>query len=256
MMRKSWVVLFCLALPVGCGGDSDTGSEPTDEERDAAAVPCVQTGNKCCWGSFCSTLTLTCPSGQTPTYTCSFMCRPQGTCGKTPSPGPSPTIQDATVTLVGNGMKGFEVKVDGVSIGKEGTTADSNPAAGNFTFKVKGDANHNIWITDGFYVYQSNGYFPAGRAMTINLTPQPLPTQVTVIINANWAGYRVWLDGKDMGYSTGAVFSFKVQAAASDVTHVVDVYDGTFHYKKDVLFKKGISQITINVAQASEGWDI
>jgi len=77
--------------------------------------------------------------------------------------------QDATVTVVGNGIQGFEVKVDNVPVGKDGTAPDA--LDGKLTFKVKGNTNHNVWVTDGYYVYQSNGFFFAGRSYTINMNP-------------------------------------------------------------------------------------
>jgi hypothetical protein len=293
MLRRSWIVLFCLALPMGCGNDSDesmssdeartiasggagswqaklcaakgqpadcdfcaawgwygesaTGPDPSKcdsfcpkPDPDCPVVACVQNGNRCCQGTTCSALSMMCPGGSTPTYSCDANCVPQGKC--------SPSTQDAVVTLNGNGIKGFEVKVDNVSVGKEGTPPDV--LDGKFTFNVKGNANHNIWVTDGFYVYQSNGYFMAGRSYTINMNPLPPPgPTVDVTIMADWAGYDVNVDGAMVGHSTGKNFSFKV---TGDANHTIDVYDGSFHYNKTIYFKKGESKI-IYVNKASSG---
>ena len=66
-------------------------------------------------------------------------------------------------------MKGYDVYVDEVFIGKEGTGGD--PLDGIFKFKVVGGMNHLIRVFDGENNYSKEIYFERGVHKIINVPP-------------------------------------------------------------------------------------
>ncbi|HQE71814.1 MAG TPA: hypothetical protein PLO30_04755, partial [Methanothrix soehngenii] len=66
-------------------------------------------------------------------------------------------------------LKGYDVYVDGVLIGKEGTGGDL--LDGVFKFKVVGGMIHNIRVFDGEHNYPKDIYFERGVQKIINVPP-------------------------------------------------------------------------------------
>jgi hypothetical protein len=82
-----------------------------------------------------------------------------------PQPTPGPASGDVSVTIKSNGMRGYEVYLDDVYIGKE-TSGD-----GSFSFSVKGNMNHDIRVFDGQFNYPKRIYFQSGVSKIINVEP-------------------------------------------------------------------------------------
>ncbi len=82
-------------------------------------------------------------------------------------PESQPSPADAQVTIISEGMRGYQVFVDGTFIGTEGTGGDA--LDGRFIFGVAGDRNHEIRVYDGQYSYLNTIYFPRGMQKIINV---------------------------------------------------------------------------------------
>jgi len=82
---------------------------------------------------------------------------------------PAATTGDSTATIVSQGMRGYQVFLDGKYIGTEGTGGD--PQDGKFTFKVVGNQNHEIRVYDGQFNYPKTMFFERGGTKTINVEP-------------------------------------------------------------------------------------
>lgn len=93
---------------------------------------------------------------------------PQGTI-LLPSDTSTLTAGDSAVTIVSNGMRGYQVFVDGNYIGSEGTGVDS--LDGTFSFKVVGNQNHEIRVYDGRFDYAKTMFFDRGGSKTIYVEP-------------------------------------------------------------------------------------
>jgi hypothetical protein len=87
----------------------------------------------------------------------------------TPVPTPVTTSGDTPVTIVSQGMRGYQVYLDGNYIGKEGTGGDV--LDGKFSFTVVGDQNHNVRVYDGQFNYPKTIYFQKGVQKIINVEP-------------------------------------------------------------------------------------
>jgi hypothetical protein len=83
----------------------------------------------------------------------------------TPQPTPGLASGDVSVTIKSNGMRGYDVYVDEVYIGKE-TSGD-----GSFSFRVKGNMYHDIRVFDGQFNYPKRIYFQSGESKIINVEP-------------------------------------------------------------------------------------
>jgi len=85
------------------------------------------------------------------------------------SPGSTPisTTGDSQVTIVSQSKRGYQVFLDGNYIGTEGTGGD--PLDGKFSFKVVGNQNHEIRVTDGQFNYQKTMFFDRGGTKIINV---------------------------------------------------------------------------------------
>ena len=113
----------------------------------------------------------------TPSYTPSSA--PQYTPSYTPpypqgiylSPGSNPisTTGDSQATIVSQGMRGYQVFLDGNYVGTEGTGGD--PLDGKFSFSVVGNQNHDVRVTDGQFNYQKTIFFDRGGTKIINVEP-------------------------------------------------------------------------------------
>lgn len=77
------------------------------------------------------------------------------------------TTGDSHATIVSQGMKGYQVFVDGNFIGTEGTGGD--PLDGKFSFSVVGNQNHDLRVTDGQFNYQKTIFFDRGGTKIINV---------------------------------------------------------------------------------------
>lgn len=76
------------------------------------------------------------------------------------NPNPTTPTGDTKVTIKANWFTGYEVRVDGVTIGGDGKNGETKD--GNFTFSVKGNMNHQILIWDGNFNYTKDMYFQTG----------------------------------------------------------------------------------------------
>ena len=86
-----------------------------------------------------------------------------------PAATPSTTYGDTPVTIVSQGMRGYQVFLDGVLIGIEGTGGD--PLDGRFSFSVVGNQNHDVRVYDGQFNYPKTMYFQKGVQKIINVEP-------------------------------------------------------------------------------------
>ena len=82
---------------------------------------------------------------------------------------PSPTYGDTPVTIVSQGMRGYQVFLDGILIGIDGTGGD--PQDGRFSFSVFGNQNHDIRVYDGQFNYPKTMFFQRGVQKIINVEP-------------------------------------------------------------------------------------
>jgi len=86
-----------------------------------------------------------------------------------PPTSPSPIYGDTPATIVSQGMRGYQVFLDGNLIGIEGTGGD--PLDGRFSFSVAGNQNHDIRVYDGQFNYPKTMYFQRGVQKIINVEP-------------------------------------------------------------------------------------
>jgi hypothetical protein len=82
---------------------------------------------------------------------------------------PSTTYGDTPVTIVSQGMRGYQVFLDGTLIGTEGT--DGDPQDGRFSFRVVGNQNHDVRVYDGQFNYPKTMFFQRGVQKIINVEP-------------------------------------------------------------------------------------
>jgi len=74
---------------------------------------------------------------------------------------------DTPVTIQSQGMGGYQVFLDEVLIGTEGTGGDAPD--GKFSFNVIGNQNHNVRVFDGQFNYPKSMYFQRGVLKIINV---------------------------------------------------------------------------------------
>jgi hypothetical protein len=79
------------------------------------------------------------------------------------------TTGDSTAQIVSQGMRGYQVYLDGNYIGTEGTGGD--PLDGKYTFKVVGNQNHEVRVYDGQFNYPKTMFFDRGGTKIINVEP-------------------------------------------------------------------------------------
>ena len=87
----------------------------------------------------------------------------------TTTQSPAATTGDSTATIVSQGMRGYQVFLDGNYIGTEGTGGD--PLDGRFSFSVVGNQNHDIRVYDGQFNYPKTMFFRRGGTKIINVEP-------------------------------------------------------------------------------------
>ncbi len=87
----------------------------------------------------------------------------------TTTQSPAATTGDSTATIVSQGMRGYQVFLDGNYIGTEGTGGD--PLDGRFSFRVVGNQNHDIRVYDGQFNYPKTMFFERGGTKIINVEP-------------------------------------------------------------------------------------
>jgi hypothetical protein len=80
-----------------------------------------------------------------------------------------PTSGDSTATIVSQGMRGYQVFLDGNHIGTDGMGGD--PLDGKFTFRVVGNQNHDVRVYDGRFNYPKTMFFERGGKKTIYVEP-------------------------------------------------------------------------------------
>jgi hypothetical protein len=76
---------------------------------------------------------------------------------------------DTPVTIVSQGMRGYQVFLDGNYIGTEGTGGDI--LDGKFGFNVVGNQNHEVRVYDGQFNYPKTMFFQRGVQKIINVEP-------------------------------------------------------------------------------------
>ncbi len=79
------------------------------------------------------------------------------------------TYGDTPATIVSQGMRGYQVFLDGTYIGTEGSGGDA--LDGKFSFKVVGNQNHDVRVYDGLFNYPKTMYFQKGVQKIINVEP-------------------------------------------------------------------------------------
>jgi hypothetical protein len=87
-------------------------------------------------------------------------------------PESTPTVTsggDTPVTIISQGMRGYNVFLDGNYIGTEGTGVD--PLDGRFSFSVVGNQNHYIRVYDGQFNYPKTMFFDRGIQKIIYVEP-------------------------------------------------------------------------------------
>lgn len=82
---------------------------------------------------------------------------------------PAATSGDSTATIVSQGMRGYQVFLDGNYIGTEGTGGDV--LDGRFTFRTTGNQNHEVRVYDGRFNYPKTIFFERGGTKIINVEP-------------------------------------------------------------------------------------
>ena len=81
----------------------------------------------------------------------------------------SPTPGDSTATIVSQGMRGYQVFLDGKYMGTEGMGGD--PLDGKFSFSVVGNQNHEVRVTNGQFNYRTTTFFERSGTKIINVEP-------------------------------------------------------------------------------------
>lgn len=76
------------------------------------------------------------------------------------------------MNIVSQGMKGYQVYLDGNYIGTEGTGKDL--LDGKFSFNLFGDRYHEVRVTDGQFNYPKRIFFHKGVQKIIYVEPEKL----------------------------------------------------------------------------------
>jgi hypothetical protein len=82
---------------------------------------------------------------------------------------PSPTSGDVTVTIKSEGMRGYEVYVDGVYVGKDGWGGDA--LDGKYVLKVTGNQWHTVRVFDGQWFYGKSKYYQRKQTYILRVEP-------------------------------------------------------------------------------------
>jgi hypothetical protein len=81
----------------------------------------------------------------------------------------TPTSGDTPATIISQGMRGYQVFLDGNYIGTEGTGGDQ--LDGKFSFTVVGNQNHEVRVYDGQFNYPKTMYFQRGIQKIFHVEP-------------------------------------------------------------------------------------
>ena len=73
------------------------------------------------------------------------------------------------MTIVSQGMRGYQVFLDGNYIGTEGTGGDA--LDGRFSFSVVGGRSHDVRVYDGQFNYPKTMFFTRGVQKIIYVEP-------------------------------------------------------------------------------------
>jgi len=82
---------------------------------------------------------------------------------------PPSIAADTPVTIASQGMRGYQVFLDGNYIGTEGTGGDA--LDGSFSFNVIGNQNHEVRVYDGQFNYPKTIYIQRGVRKIIYVEP-------------------------------------------------------------------------------------
>jgi len=82
---------------------------------------------------------------------------------------PAATTGNTPVSIVSQGMRGYQIFLDGKYIGTEGASGD--PLDGRFSFNVIGNQNHDIRVYDGRFNYPKSMFFERGVQKIIYVEP-------------------------------------------------------------------------------------
>ena len=82
---------------------------------------------------------------------------------------PISTTGDSKAAIVSQGMRGYQIFLDGNHIGTEGTNGDA--LDGKFTFIVVGNQYHDVRVPDGRLNYLKTMFFQRGGMKIINVEP-------------------------------------------------------------------------------------
>jgi hypothetical protein len=82
---------------------------------------------------------------------------------------PAPITGDTPLTIISQGMRGYQVFLDGMYIGTEGTGGDA--LDGRFGFKVIGNQYHDVRVYDGQFNYPKTMYFQRDVPKIIYVEP-------------------------------------------------------------------------------------
>lgn len=85
---------------------------------------------------------------------------------------PAPISGDTVATIASQGMRGYQVYLDGKYIGTEGTGVD--PLDGRFRFNVVGGRYHDIRVNDRQFNYPKRIFFQQGIPKIIYVEPEQL----------------------------------------------------------------------------------
>ncbi|HUS76838.1 MAG TPA: hypothetical protein VMY43_12650 [Methanothrix sp.] len=80
-----------------------------------------------------------------------------------------PNSGNTPVTIISQGMRGYQVFLDGNYIGTEGTGGDA--LDGKFSFRVVGNQNHDVRVYDGRFNYPKTMFFSRGVQKIIYVEP-------------------------------------------------------------------------------------
>lgn len=87
----------------------------------------------------------------------------------TTAQSPATIAGDSTATIVSQGMRGYQVFLDGNYIGTEGTGGDQPD--GRFTFNAVGNQYHDVRVYDGQFNYPKTIFFERGGTKIIYVEP-------------------------------------------------------------------------------------
>ena len=163
-----YILLFVLNNQPSNAVIVDVISEAPPAQQSASDMPPASNSPALAAGTAVSSRTTTTgPSGTTTTITQTQ--QSQGYYPPASTQTAVPTSGDTPVTIQSQGMRGYQVFLDEVYIGTEGTNGDA--LDGKFSFRVVGGQSHTVRVFDGQFNYPKNMFFPKGVLKIINVEP-------------------------------------------------------------------------------------